>query len=69
MVDFEPNENLGLVEFHGLWDWSVSVWLWKRECTAGTRESVGGELADRWAYADEWLYSSWVRCIQLGNEL
>ncbi len=56
MLDFEPNENLGLVEFHGLWNGVISVWLRWWECPGGTGnsggKSVGGELADHWADAD-----------------
>ena len=56
VLEFEPHENFGLVEFHGLWDWVISVWLRWRECPGGSRssggKSVGGELADHWADAD-----------------
>jgi hypothetical protein len=34
VLEFEPHENFGLVEFHGLWDWFVSFWLRRRECSA-----------------------------------
>ncbi len=53
VLEFEPHENFGLVEFYGLWNWSVSFWLWGRECPGGTCESAGGELVDRWADAYE----------------
>jgi len=73
MLDFEPNEKLGLVEFHGLWNWVISVWLRWRECPGGTRssggKSVGGELADRGAYAHERFLASGNERIQARDEL
>lgn len=70
MLDFKPNENLGLVEFHDLWNGIISVWLWWGKCDGGTRgESAGGKLADRGAYADERLHASGDKWIQARDEL
>jgi hypothetical protein len=73
MLNFEPNEKLGLVEFHGLWNWVISVWLRWRECSGGTctsgGKSVGGELADRGAYAHERVLVSANERIQARDEL
>jgi hypothetical protein len=73
MLDFVPNENLCLVEFHGLWNGVISVWLRWRECAGATRRSggkfVGGKLADRGAYAHERLLASGNERIQARDEL
>ncbi|GGG80287.1 hypothetical protein GCM10011585_24600 [Edaphobacter dinghuensis] len=73
MLDFKPNENLGLVEFHGLWNGIISVWLWWREWHGGTcrsgGKSVGGKLVDCGTYAHERLHASGSKRIQPRDEL
>jgi hypothetical protein len=73
MLDFESNENLGLVEFHRLWNGFTSVWLWWGEWRGGTRcsgdKSVGGKLADCGAYAEERVLAAGTERIQPRGEL
>jgi hypothetical protein len=57
LLDFEPHESLGLVEFHGLWFWVAALWLRWGKYTGGCKP-IGGKLASCRADADEWDFVS-----------